>query len=153
MVLSDAAPKTAPMDKEKKGLENRALFHQIGHVLGLLHEHTPAEDTITFNKDSVMLYGLNEKDEPTQFNSSPSVLDKALLGVCFASFSWKFFLLRTYQAMYPAPGNLASLGSFFFVQRVVLETRRHFCYQVLPDFAVKIGNLQSLINSCLEGLT
>ena len=53
-----------------------------------------------------MLYGLKgEKDEPTQFNSSPSVLDKALLGVCFASFSWKIFLLRTYQAMYPAPGN------------------------------------------------
>ena len=40
-----------------------------------------------------------------QFNSSPSALDKAFFGVSLASFSWKIFLLTTYQAMYSAPGN------------------------------------------------
>jgi hypothetical protein len=74
---------------------------------------------------------------------------------------WEDFLLTTYQAMYPAPGNhitdtleenLQVLGiSSSFNE---LSKKRHdaFRYQGLPEFAVKIGNLRGLINSRLDAL-
>ena len=109
MVLSKVIPKTATEAQGDwvKRVEERTLYHEIGHALGLEHEHVspftettdqPAEDVSVatpFDKKSVMLYaGRKLKDtsawdslEPlfdknsTQFNHVPSTMDQAFIGV------------------------------------------------------------------------
>ena len=107
MIFSGVVPKTEAEAQRLKKVEERTLYHEIGHALGLKHEHVspftettdqPTKDVSVatpFDKKSVMLYaGRQLKDtsawdslEPlfdknsTQFNHVPSTMDQAFIGV------------------------------------------------------------------------
>jgi len=109
IVLTDIVPKVAPTDASAIKREKRTLYHELGHALGLLHEHTSPNtqtfDTPTtnssvatvFDPESVMLYAnkklrattlweqFKECFDPlsTKYNCVPSKMDFAFLGVRF----------------------------------------------------------------------
>ena len=109
MVLSKVIPKTAAEAQGDwvKRVEERTLYHEIGHALGLKHEHvSPFTDTTDqpdkdvsvatpFDKKSVMLYAGKQLKvtsawdslknffdfHSTDYNHVPSTMDKAFIGV------------------------------------------------------------------------
>ncbi|PPQ73207.1 hypothetical protein CVT24_010024 [Panaeolus cyanescens] len=109
IVFNDiAVPPIAPTEEQKKRRELRTLFHEMGHALGLKHEHTSphtlTDDEVTqysvatpYDPDSIMLYAgralrkspnfkeseLHLDSNYTQFNHLPSKLDLAFLGALY----------------------------------------------------------------------
>ena len=109
MVLSKVIPKTAAeaQNENVKRVEERTLYHEIGHALGLKHEHvspftetTDKPDTkvsvaTPFDKKSVMLYANRQlkvttawdslknffDSHTTDYNHVPSTMDQAFIGV------------------------------------------------------------------------
>lgn len=107
VISPEAMPKVAPTDKVDIIVEARTLYHEIGHILGLKHEHASPYTLTTdkpdkevsvatyFDDKSIMLYAdhklrnspgfdkIKDRFDPgkTQFNHVPSTLDIAFIGV------------------------------------------------------------------------
>lgn len=123
-VISDlAVPKVAPTNPNLIKQDTRTLYHEIGHALGLKHEHVSPYTMTTdkpdphvsaatiFDDNSVMLYAgrklratpgfskIKDNFDPgsTKYNHVPSEVDLAFLGV---SHTFVFSLILTNDAFH-----------------------------------------------------
>ncbi|KAF9525728.1 hypothetical protein CPB83DRAFT_885381 [Crepidotus variabilis] len=169
MNFTDIVPKVAPTTNEAKVREMRTLYHEIGHSLGLKHEHaspytktTDKPDTrvsmaTAFDENSVMLYADKElrastawesfvaffSPSSTKYNHEPSLLDLAFLG-----------------AIYPrADGHvddhfLTDLQTLGIKEtKPYLDLRKTaFTYFGKPEFAARVGDIRDKLTSDLATL-
>lgn len=167
MCFTDVVPKTETSLGEQVQ-EERILFHEIAHSLGLRHErlstvttnthHHSASVATPFDLKSVMLYAdrsleITEnwksfKDffdfRSPSFNHLPSVINEALLGV-----------------LYPYPNgdvfdhfesDLRSLDLQSNFAKLSAQRDRAFSFSGRPEFTVEIGQLRRMIYDDLANL-
>ncbi|KAF9530510.1 hypothetical protein CPB83DRAFT_763109 [Crepidotus variabilis] len=167
LVLSDDVIfKFEPTSPERKAREERLLTHEIGHVLGLEHEHGIAHqvddlvsgssrhDLFFYDEDSIMLYPSPEarfdaewslwKDHfnvrSTKYNRKPSKTDLAFLG-----------------ALYPRPrghiddhfeNDLADLG--IRSMELLIQRDLAFSHYGRAEFSQHIQQLRSQMSQHLD---
>jgi hypothetical protein len=132
MFWDDHVPEVPPSTQKGQDEETNTLFHEIGHALGLMHEHVSPKTFTTdqpdklnyliytpFDDKSIMLYPNRSLQGSTFFrnlltglNPTPSKQDFALLGVRFQlrlmTLSSSSALFRLYTLVPPVIRQISS---------------------------------------------